>query len=261
MLKKFALCFLLSLIFIFAVNAQHVLYKDVQHFKKDIFGNIYVVKEGNRLEKYDSLGVQQAVYSTSKISEISSIDVSDPFNILVYIKSFGKIIFLDKSLSEKLSPIELQSIGFTDVETSCLSYNNGFWIFDNANLQLIRFNNNLNIDQKSADFNQIFGATVLPQKIWEFFNYVYLLDANGSVFVFDRFGAYIRILYASNAVDFNVSDVNLFVAEQHKIISLPAFGFDHKIIFESSKPIKEFAVEKNQLFLLYQNGELWKYNL
>lgn len=259
--KPFIIVFALVLLFSFKLNAQILLHSNVQHFKRDIFGNIYLVKNGNKLEKFDSLGVQQAVYSTSKISEISNIDVSDPFNILVFIKSYGKIIFLDKSLSEKLSPIELQSQNFTDVETACLSYNNGFWIFDNTNLQLLRFNNNLIIDQKSPDFNQIFGATILPLRIWEYFNYVYLLDANGSIFVFDRFGAYIRILYASKAVDLSSNDVNLFVAEENKIIAIPTFGFDFKNIYETTKSIKEFAIDKKQLYLLFQNGELWKVDL
>ena len=159
-------------------------------FTLDILGNIYTV-HGSELHKYDETLKPLATYGDLSLGDISSVDVSDAMNILVFYEDFAKIVFLDNTLSVKNSIISLTDLGFPNASLACLSYNNAFWIFDPVNQELVRITQFLNISERTGNLNQIIDNEILPDQLFESGDKVFLKDRKKGVFVFDRYGGFI----------------------------------------------------------------------
>jgi len=163
----------------------------VDDFTVDVLGNLYLVQE-TELTKYNAELKKQATFSDLSLGEISSVDASDAMNLLLFYKDFAKILFLDNTLSIKKSAIDLTDLGFPNASLACLSYNNGFWIFDPVNQELVRINQFMEVGERSGNLNQIINAEIEPDQLFESGDYVYLKDFNKGIFVFDRYGGFLK---------------------------------------------------------------------
>jgi hypothetical protein len=139
----------------------------VDYFTLDIFGNRYVVHESELVKSIDT-AKSTITFSNLSLGEISSVDASDAMNILVFYQDFAKVLFLDNTLSLKKSAIDLGDLGFPNASLACLSYNNGFWIFDPVNQELIRINQFLEVSERSGNLNQIINTEIEPDQLFEF---------------------------------------------------------------------------------------------
>jgi len=199
---------LLSLI-TYKLDAQiNVLNFKIDYFDVDVLGNLYTVR-GYELIKYNSQFQQQATYANLSLGDISSIDASDAMNILVFYSDFAKVLFLDNSLSLKNSVIDLGELGFPNASLACLSYNNGFWVFDPVNQELVRVNQFLEVADRSGNLNQIIQAEINPDQLFEEGNYVYLKDRKKGVFIFDRYGGYLKRLPFIGVDNLQVAQTNV----------------------------------------------------
>lgn len=191
-----AFAFSLSIILAFVVNttnAQSIskFPKNIDFFDLDILGQLYFVK-GSELKKYSQDGILLQNYSNLYLGDITLIDVSDPMNLLLYYQDVNQIVMLDNQLSIKNSPIDLNDLGYGQANMVCLSYSNGFWIYDPISQSLIRFNNLLEESDNSGNLKNITGYQIHPVQLIERDNQLILRDKQFGIFVFDRFGNYIK---------------------------------------------------------------------
>lgn len=181
----------------------------VDCFQLDVLGNLYVVHE-SELVKYNDQLEKQATFTNLSLGEISSVDASDAMNIMVFYQDFAKIVFLDNTLSPKNSTIDLSELGFPNASLACLSYNNSFWIFDPVNQELVCINQFLEINERSGNLNQIIDTEIEPDQLFESGNYVYLKDRKEGVFIFDRYGGYMKRMPFVNVDDFQMINANTY---------------------------------------------------
>lgn len=181
----------LSLVSYSPINRGPVFKFKMDNFDVDVLGNLYVVREAE-LIKYNSELRKEATFANLSLGEISSIDVSDAMNLLVFYEDFSKVLFLDNTLSLKKSAIDLSELGFPDASLACLSYNNAFWIFDPVNQELVRITQFLEIGERTGNLNQIIHTEIEPDQIFESGNNVYIKDRKEGVFIFDRYGGYLK---------------------------------------------------------------------
>ena len=76
-----------------------------------------------------------------------SIDVSNPMKILAFYKDYNKILFLDNMLAPSASSIDLSAIGFDQVTLTCSSHDNGIWVLNSLNFEIVRMEPTLKISQ------------------------------------------------------------------------------------------------------------------
>jgi len=175
----------------------------VDFFELDIIGNLYFVNN-EEISKYNSASEELNTYSNLMYGNIESIDVRDAMNILIYYKNSNKILLLDNKLSIKNSPIDLSDLGYNETTVSCLSYNNAFWLYDAIGHELLRFNLLLENTDRSGDLKSITGFNLNPVQILERDNNLILRDDKNGIFVFDRYGGYLRRIPLYNLDDFYV---------------------------------------------------------
>ncbi len=187
-------------------------------FQLDLLGQLYFVN-GSELKKYSKDAVLLNTFSNLYLGDITSLDVSDPMNILLYYDDNNQIILLDNQLAVKNSPIDLSELGYEQASLVCLSYNNGFWLFDPISQALIRFNNLLDETDNSGNILNVTGYQIQPVQLIERDNQVILRDNKYGIFVFDRFGNYIKRIPFVNIDDLYIrsgqwqilkNDTNLF---------------------------------------------------
>jgi len=184
----------------------------------DKFGNLYSVY-GYKVVKYDNRGNLIKTFSNISQGSINSIDVSNPLKIMLFYKDFGLIKYLDNTLSQTGSTINLLDINLQLSTLACTSYENAFWVYDQRDFQLSRVNQNMKISHQSGNIVQITGTEIEPNYLIEVNNFVYLNDPDIGVITFDRYGAYYRTYPIKGLSSFQIFENKLIYNDTSNIVS------------------------------------------
>jgi len=226
----------------------------------DNLGNIYVLAKSS-LMKYDAEGNFQCSYTELKDGLITNIDVSDPLKIIIFNADFGKIKFLDNKLSLKKDPVSLSDLGYNNASLVATSYDNGFWLFDPLSNQLVRFDVNLQMTQQSGNISDLIGHEFKPDFMVEYNNMVYLNDPLYGIFVFDRYGTYMKTIPVKNIPAFQIFSDRIFYLDKNilksldlktyeeKTVQLPPFGED---IISATTGTHQISVLSKTKFCIYK---------
>ncbi len=218
-------------------------------FTTDNLQNIYVY-EGNVLKKYNSSGVLLSSHSDKSYGNITSVNAYDPMKVMVFYKDFPIILFLDNTLSQNGNGINPADIGYPLTSMACMSHDNGVWLYDAQNSQLVRFDVNLTPLQKTGNLNQLLGLALNPVSLAEYNSYVYLNDTTQGILMFDAFGTYYKTIPFKGLTHFEVRGDDMFYMQNHKIHSFHMKTVTEDIIAQPDSLAIQCRVEKN---LLYEN--------
>ena len=185
----------LSLLLLFTKgNAQELIHTFSEPFNmaySDPFGQFYLVQE-DQIVKTDSLGQILYTFSDPGMGNVSWIDASDPFRVLVYYRSFNQIIFLDRTLSTLGDPVNLDDLEIFVPAGICRSSLGGFWIIDKTNSSLIHLDNELNpqvnIILSGLDMDQ--DESWFPMLEWK--ERLYLCKPQENILLFDLYGTHLK---------------------------------------------------------------------
>jgi hypothetical protein len=215
----------------------------------DNLGNFYLVKN-DVLEKYDPAGTIVKTYSNKSFGKIDLVDAGNAMKVLLFYKNFSEVVFLDNTLSLNGEPVSLESLGFNQTQLICSSYNNGTWIYNPQNFELLRLDQNLQQTVSTGNIAQLTGNSISPSFVNEYNNKVYLSDPEKGIMVFDVYGTYSKTIPLKKVERFQVSGDNIIYIQRRQIMS-----FNTKTRNEDSIPLPDTSatalrVEKERLFLL-----------
>jgi hypothetical protein len=221
-------------------------------FTTDNLQNLYVY-HGSTLRKYDVQGKLLCTYDDKSYGRITSVDVNDPMKILLFYKDFPEVVLLDNTLSLNGNPFSPADVGFPLATLACTSHDNGIWLYDAQNFQLIRIDLNLTVEQKTGNLAQVLGIPLNPDYLMEYNNFVYLNDSAQGVLVFDSFGTYYKTIPITGLTTFQVRGNDLFYVLNKKVHT-----FHLKTIMEDEAAVPdnmatEVRIEKNLLFEKYND--------
>lgn len=229
----------------------------VDYFTYDILGNTYLVHESELVKLEAKNSREKTTFSNLSLGEISTIDASDAMNLLVFYQDFAKVLFLDNTLSLKKSIIDLGELGFPNASLACLSYNNGFWIFDPVNQELIRINQFLEVAERSGNLNQIINTEIEPDQLLEAGNKVYLKDKIEGVFIFDRYAGYLKRMPFTNIDDVHITDTEgLVFLKNDSLFSYNTQSLNLDTMALVIKNIKQIFIKSNHITFLKEDGSL-----
>jgi hypothetical protein len=172
-------------------NPDFVLKVNADAIVTDNLSNVYVV-DNDKFSKYDMRLKLQKEFSNKNFGDITTADVTNPLRPLLFYQEFGRIIFLDNTLSQNGEPIALEKLGYPLATLAASSYDNGLWIYDQPNYELIRFNSTLEITNRTGNLYQILGIQLQPNFMIEKDNRLFLNNPDKGVLIFDVFGTYIK---------------------------------------------------------------------
>lgn len=221
-------------------------------FYTDNLGNIYFVK-GDVLEKYDSQGKFLKSYSNKLLGNITYVDVSNPFRVLVFYESFQQVIILDNMLVPSANTVLFELLGYKHISLVSSSHNNGMWIYDKENFQLIRIDKNFQSVSKSDNIVlQIATASLNPSFLLECNNKVFLCDTAMGILIFDIYGNYSKTIPITGLSAFQVSNDDIIYFKDQKLKSYNMKTLSGSEINLPTTDVLYARSEKEKLYLLKQ---------
>jgi len=173
-----------------------------QFIGTDELENIYFIK-GNTLFKKSENEI--LAYANVALGTIESVDIHNPFKIIIFYKDFNSIVLLDNKLNELSDRIDFtKEVLFNNVLSVSQSSENNLWLFaDDSKLHLYDFQNRfekLQTQQVTFYESKFIGYTILST-----YKNVYIIG-NLGVIQFNQFGNFIKF---HNLVGF--SHLSLFM--------------------------------------------------
>jgi hypothetical protein len=207
-IKTFS-CFpvaILLLLCSFATTVTCIITEKANLFTTDNIGNLYLV-QGDAIRKFDSHCNLQKEFSNKNFGAITSADATNPLRLVIFYRDFNRIIFLDNTLSQNGDPVQLEQLGFPMATVAASSHDNGIWIYDQQNFELVRLNQKLQIDQRTGNLSQVLGIDSLqPDFMLEKDNRLFLNNPKTGVLVFDIFGTYSKTIPVKGLKNFQIAD-------------------------------------------------------
>ena len=223
-------------------------------FTTDNIGNVYTVKD-DELIKYLPTGKFFIRYSNLKLGNITTVDASNPLKILLYYRDFQQIVFLDDQLSLNSEPVSLEKLGYEQTDLVCASTNNGFWIYNKQNNELIRFNENSKKIAATGNLKQVLQSDLNPNFMTEHNGYLFLNSPETGIYVFDMFGAFSKIISLKDMKQFQVSDEIIYFKKDSALCS-----YNYRLFEEACKNIPSGAralgiqINKNRIYCGFRDS-------
>lgn len=225
-----------------------------QHFIVDKVGTIYIYDDKTITCYNQNLEKQFSYNEKSLASEISYIDISNPFKILVFYKDISTIVFVDNTLSKIGNPIKLESLGLEQSVIAASSNNNGFWVFENKKCNLVKIDQSLREVQASVNLNQLLTSEINPIFLTEQNENIFLCDPQLGILMFDLYGGFIKILPIKNLSSFQVIGEHIFYHSGEKLKSYNFRNFAEKSIELPVKSAKASYFGQQKIYLIISDS-------
>ncbi len=219
-------------------NPEHVLVAKANLVVTDNLSNVYLVTN-DQFIKYDSKFIRLKEFSNKNFGAITSADVNNPLRILLFYRDFGRIVFLDNTLSQNGDPLALEKLGFPMATLAASSFDNGIWLYDQPSFELVRFNNSLEISNRTGNLSQILGIELQPNFILEKDNRIFLNNPTTGILIFDVFGTFIKTIPVYNLTSFQVADDDIVYFSE---ASLHAWNIKTAEVIDFIEPINDNAL-------------------
>lgn len=220
----------------------------VQLISTDKLGNLYAATY-QEIFKFDANGNLLQKNSIKSLGNLFSLDVSNPMKILAFYKDYNKIIFLDNMLAPSGGSIDLSAIGFDQATLASSSHDNGLWVYNSLNFEIVRMEPSLKISHQSGNIAQLTGNAIKPTMLFETNNVVYLCDTTYGVLLFDVFGTYIKTIPIKFITDLQVENNILYFIDKKGFGSFNVELLQQSEIALPEKGIKQIRLQKNRVFI------------
>ncbi len=161
----------------------------VQVLSSDKLKQIYFVSPQQVLYKCNEQGKVLFEFSNRYLGTLSKVDVSDPFDILLYYPDYQTLQFLDRTLNVT-ADVRLKAEQFPLPTLVALSRDRQVWIYDAALNTLNRMDRQGNIKSSSQDLSLLLGRRFSPNQLVCNERGVYLVDPEQGVLSFDLFAQF-----------------------------------------------------------------------
>ncbi len=240
--------------FAFSQNDTLVLQKKI-NFENEIilsnidsYGKIYICDKKGAIQRLDSLGNVELIFSPSSSIVPTNFNTKNPNQIFVFYQELQEWVILNRFLteierykiSEKIESNQYGEIGF--VRLLVPSPNNTLWFFDESDFSLKNYDvmNKQIISQ--TPLGLILKDEDYPISHLEFYqNQIFLGVKGQGILIFDNFGNYKTILEYPNWSSISFEKDFVIITDTKKIIKKYLYKNDIEEIQLSNTKIAEFT--------------------
>ena len=228
---------------------------DAQLMATDKLGQLYISTTKNEVIKYSPEGKELFRFSNNTLGELTHIDVTNPFNILLYYPEYLMVYTLDRTLS-KTGEFNLLDLNMTNVEAVAMSNDNNVWLYDIVSYQLKKINRKGDILKESENLSNHFEKPLSPNFILERENGLYVNDPDLGILIFNTFGQYVKTLDFKGLTSFQVFDNQLIFKEKNqlKVFHLQSLATSIINLPDGVTLDNDVVIQKNRLFVMKGNG-------
>ncbi len=188
------------------------------HFYTDHFDNLYFI-DGHKIIKVETRTENVLEYGSVSAGPISSADVSNPLQILLFYRDFNQVLFLDNKLARLRSEISLSELGVEQAVLVCSSGRGGFWVFSDRENRIIYFDQKLRNTHQSIIISSIMGSGTRPVYMTEAQNKLFLYIPRKGILLFDRFASYLKTIPYKGGERFQVLGEKIIYFRKGQLLS------------------------------------------
>lgn len=230
---------------------------DIRYFTVDDLLNIYTVNAKNEVIKYDIESNELFRYSNNELGELTSIDVSNPLNILLFFPEFQTAIALDRTMSQT-GIFDFFNSDILDVSALCLSTDNKIWIYDSSNYKLKLIDGTSTTIEESDDLSYYIDSPTNVKQMLTQGNLIYLNMPETGIIVFDSFGLFDKVLPYKNVLSIQLLNEELLFQVEDNLFALNLETLQKR---QLKTPVKlsvnhRIQVKNNYFFVLEKNKSL-----
>lgn len=253
--------FLLFLGIINSTYAQNYSFTPINTISKaarwievDKMNHLYLIENDHTLIKYNANGDLLYQFNENGLGQISHVDVTNPFRILVYYDDYATVILLDRTLSE-IQRHDLSDLDIPQVQALSTASDNNIWIFDSNSYTLKKVDSQNQIVVESIDLNLFLSEDLAPNRLLEAETRVYLNSPNLGILVFDVFGNYIKTINIPQLDYFQFYEGQIFYVEDKIFKTYHLLSFQTK---EINLPViednlEQLCIAQERLYIKYPN--------
>lgn len=222
----------------------------------DKLQQLYIITIQNEVIKYSPEGKELFRFSNNTLGDLTHIDITNPFSVLLYYPDFLTIYTLDRTLN-KTGEFSLLDLNLTDVKTVGMSNDNNVWLYDLVFYKIKKINRNGEILRESIiNLSNEFEYPLQPNFILERDNWLYVNDPNLGVLVFDIYAQYQKTIDIKNLTYFQIIDNQLIYKEKEQLKSFNLKSLSTKIIDlpDEISLENQIAIQKSKLFVRKKDG-------
>lgn len=237
---------------------------DIATFTTDNLLNCYTLSPSGEVVKYNAEGQEQFRYSNERLGALASIDVANPFNVLLYYPDFQTVVTLDRTLNET-GRFVLNQTDFLDVPAIGFANDNQVWIYDAINYQLKKVGRKGQVLATSEDLSLLLDLALKPTQLLARENRVLLNDPVHGIFMFDAFGQYDQRLpirgaqylrFLDNTLCY-LLDGQLQLLDFRTMVPAP---LHMPPVWQSAIAQGGYALQRNRFFLLRDQAlSVWRF--
>ncbi|MFK7002423.1 hypothetical protein BWK63_11735 [Flavobacterium covae] len=247
MKKLLCITLLLSNIFTFTQSSKITvslinskLIEAEEYIGEDNTGFLYFIKDNTLFKIKDSEKYQ---YKNITLGKISKVDLQNPLKILIFFENFNTVIALDNQFNEVLksdfnninNTITLQAIGISSL--------NNYWLFNQNNQQLLRYNYTTNTTQT---IGVIFEKPI--KNYFSTYNLFFWIDTENNFYQCNIFGKKTFLSKLPEYDKISISDEKIILYQINKKL----FLFDIK----QQKTIPIENIQNSFISFYYKNQKL-----
>ncbi len=223
----------------------------------DKLQQLYVVTSANEIIKYRPDGSEQYRFSNNILGELTAIDVTDPFHVLLYYADYQRLITLDRTLN-RTAELDLLDLNTNQVTAAGMSNDGHIWLYDAARFRLKKVDKTGAILLESQNLSLLLPEAPRPTQLVARDNWVYLADPAQGILVFSNFGQYIKTIDIQYVTRFQVVDNRLFFREDNQLVvyDLQSFRFTTLPLPQGTQAEDRVQMQRSRLFVQKTNGVL-----
>lgn len=226
-------------------------------FTADNLGNIYLVSN-DEIKKFNKKGELLKKFSNKKTGKIFSVDASNALRILVFYKDQSQVLILDSQLSQNGDVIDLLSMNLEQSDVVCSSFNNGIWLYNRQNAELVRLDSKLEKVVSTGNLNTLLNLELKPTYLSENNGYIYLSDAKNGVLVFDIYGTYYKTISLFGLKSFQASEDRLYYYNDSTLSSYNTkLLSSYDSLFKKPYP-KQIKWNNGVMYKMYSDSLVWE---
>ncbi|MFK7807214.1 MAG: hypothetical protein AB8F74_05360 [Saprospiraceae bacterium] len=230
---------------------------DATFLTTDKLQQCYIVTSNNELLKYDQKGQLLFQYNNQRLGDITWVDATDPFHVLLFYQEYFTAIILDRTLNI-LGEYQLFDLNITDVNVVAMANDSNLWIFDETSGKLKMISQTGEIVEESQNTRLLLEKSIQPVNIVATNNRIYINAPESGILIFDNFGTYLKTLPITELADFQIIDNQLIYQKGTKL-----FSFHLKSLLTTEiqlpfqlEPKDQLKIQKGVLFLLKEKNLL-----
>lgn len=240
--------YLLTCLILFFYSEQAHAQLSIEHssFKVNNLGQIVTIAPDG-VDLYSANGELIQHYSEDLLGRPSSIDRSSSLESLIFYEDIPGFQLMDNTISPHAQVYDLNRADMQNVRAVSMSNDQTFWGYDAVFLELIRFDEEFNIVDRSGNLATQIGHEVDFVSSHISGRFLFLVDPERGVYKFDLFSTFLSYIPSTGIIDVDITEKFIYIADKEKVSRYDKRGISEDV-WEYDNSLSSFDVELGKLY-------------